>query len=87
MQASVAGSGDLTLRGEAGEAQYSVAGSGDLHASGLRAKSVNASVAGSGDITCYAADYLKARTTGSGSIGYKGEPKELDLPKKNIYEL
>ena len=32
-------------------------------------------------------DYLKARTTGSGSIGYKGEPKELDLPKKNIYEL
>ena len=87
VQASVAGSGDLTLRGEAGEAQYSVAGSGDLHASGLRAKSVNASVAGSGDITCYAADYLKARTTGSGSIGYKGEPKELDLPKKNIYEL
>lgn len=87
VQASVAGSGDLTLRGEAGEAQYSVAGSGDLHASGLKTKSVNASVAGSGDITCYAADYLKARTTGSGSIGYKGKPKELDLPKKNIYEL
>lgn len=86
-QASVAGSGDLTLRGEAAEVQYSVAGSGDLHASELKAKSVNASVAGSGDITCHATDYLRARTTGSGSIGYKGKPKELDLPKKNIYEL
>ena len=86
-QASVAGSGDLTLRGEATEVQYSVAGSGDLHASELKAKSVNASVAGSGDITCHATDYLRARTTGSGSIGYKGKPKELDLPKKNIYEL
>ena len=86
-QASVAGSGDLTLRGEAAKVQYSVAGSGDLHASELKAKSVNASVAGSGDITCHATDYLRARTTGSGSIGYKGKPKELDLPKKNIYEL
>ena len=86
-QASVAGSGDLTLRGEAAEVQYSVAGSGDLHASELKAKSFNASVAGSGDITCHATDYLRARTTGSGSIGYKGKPKELDLPKKNIYEL
>lgn len=86
-QASVAGSGDLTLRGEAAEVQYSVASSGDLHASELKAKSVNASVAGSGDITCHATDYLRARTTGSGSIGYKGKPKELDLPKKNIYEL
>ena len=64
-----------------------MAGSGDLSASGLEVKSVNASVAGSGDITCHATDYLKARTTGSGSIGYKGNPKELDLPKKNIYEL
>ena len=87
VEASVAGSGDLVLGGQAEEAQYSVAGSGDLTASGLKVKSVNASVAGSGDITCHATDYLKARTTGSGSIGYKGKPKELDLPKKNIYEL
>ena len=87
VEASVAGSGDLVLDGQAEEAQYSVAGSGDLNAFGLEAKSVNASVAGSGDITCRATDYLKARTTGSGSIGYKGNPKELDLPKKNIYEL
>ena len=86
-QASVAGSGDLTLRGETVEARCSVAGSGDLNASGLKAKSVHASVAGSGDVTCHATDYLKARTTGSGSIGYKGKPKELDLPKRNIYEL
>lgn len=87
VNASVAGSGDLTVAGKAHEASYSVAGSGDLHAADMVANRVSASVAGSGDIKCHATDYLKARTTGSGSIGYKGNPKETDFPRKNIYEL
>lgn len=87
ISASVAGSGDLTVEGKADEASYSVAGSGDLHARDMAVNRVNASVAGSGDIQCHATDYLKAFTTGSGSIGYKGKPKELDIPRKSIYEL
>ena len=87
LKASVAGSGDLTVKGQSSEASYSVAGSGDMHASDLVAKRVEASVSGSGDIRCHATDYLKARTAGSGELGYKGHPKEVDIPRKNIYEL
>lgn len=85
-QASVAGSGTVILKGSTEEAEYSVAGSGDLFASDLVAKKASASVAGSGDIKCHATDFLKVRTSGSGSVGYKGDP-ELDYPKKGLYKL
>lgn len=87
VEASVAGSGDLTLNGKGEEASYHVAGSGDIHAAGMVVGRVDASVAGSGDIKCHATDYLKARVNGSGDIGYKGHPKEVDIPRRNIYEL
>ena len=84
--ASVAGSGTVTIAGSVDNAEYSVAGSGDLNVSNLRARSVSAQVSGSGDIRCHATEYLKARTAGSGGIGYKGNP-QLDLEKKGIYKL
>ena len=84
-EASVSGSGTAILTGTSQEADYRVAGSGDLFASGLQAKRVSASVSGSGDIKCHATDFLKARTSGSGNIGYKGNP-ELDFPKKRIIQ-
>lgn len=86
VEASVAGSGDIVLSGTGDRAQYSVAGSGDLKASALKVQQAEASVAGSGDITCHATEQLKARTTGSGNIGYKGNPR-LDIPRKGIYKL
>lgn len=85
-EASVSGSGTAILTGTSQEADYRVAGSGDLFASGLQAKRVSASVSGSGDIKCHATDFLKARTSSSGNIGYKGNP-ELDFPKKGLYKL
>ncbi len=84
--ASIAGSGTLILSGSAQEASYSIAGSGDLYAEGLQANKVSASISGSGDIKCHATDFLKVRTSGSGSVGYKGNP-ELDIPKKGLYKL
>lgn len=85
---SVAGSGNVELANglKTDNLKVSVAGSGDLFASGLQAKRVSASVSGSGDIKCHATDFLKARTSGSGNIGYKGNP-ELDFPKKGLYKL
>ena len=75
--ASVAGSGTVKIR----------AGSGDLYASDFKVQDISASVAGSGDIKCYAVEHLKARVSGSGTIGYKGNP-ELDYPeKKKVYKL
>jgi hypothetical protein len=49
-------------------------------------KRLSASVAGSGSIKCFATEFLKVRTSGSGSVGYKGNP-ELDYPKKGLYKL
>lgn len=88
LKVSVAGSGDIDADNITctGNLNVSVAGSGDLFASGLQAKRVSASVSGSGDIKCHATDFLKARTSGSGNIGYKGNP-ELDFPKKGLYKL
>lgn len=85
-KASIAGSGTVVLKGSTQEAEYSVAGSGDLFASDFVAKRASASVSGSGDIKCHATDFLKVRTSGSGSVGYKGNP-ELDYPKKGLYKL
>lgn len=85
-KASVAGSGTAAISGSTQEAEYSVAGSGDLYASDFVAKKASASIAGSGDIKCHATDFLKVRTSGSGSVGYKGNP-ELDYPKKGLYKL
>lgn len=85
--ASVAGSGTVKISGSADKANYSVAGSGDLYASDFKVQDISASVAGSGDIKCHAVEHLKARVSGSGTIGYKGNP-ELDYPeKKKVYKL
>ena len=87
VNASVAGSGTVKISGNADKANYSVAGSGDLYASDFKVQDISASVAGSGDIKCYAVEHLKARVSGSGTIGYKGNP-ELDYPeKKKVYKL
>ncbi|MGN0309096.1 MAG: head GIN domain-containing protein [Bacteroides sp.] len=86
VQASIAGSGEMEFMGTADTASYSIAGSGDIKARDMVVKHVEASTTGSGDIECHATDYLKIRTTGSGSVGYKGNPT-LDVPRKNIYKL
>lgn len=84
--ASVAGSGTVRMYGHTQDADYSVAGSGDLFADDFEAQNVKANVTGSGDIRCHAIKYLKARTNGSGKIGYKGNPK-VDYPNKKLYRL
>lgn len=86
VEASIAGSGTIVLGGTAQDASYSISGSGDIFAEGLEAKRVSSSIAGSGDIKCFATEHLKVRTSGSGSVGYKGEP-QLDIPKKGLYKL
>lgn len=81
VDASVAGSGDIKMEGQASRATYTVAGSGDIVADNLVADSVEASVAGSGDIICHALKSLDADVTGSGQIGYKGNPARVSKSK------
>ncbi|MCD8080217.1 MAG: DUF2807 domain-containing protein [Bacteroides sp.] len=86
VSATVTGSGDIDLSGNASEAIYRVSGSGDITASNLVTRRVDAQISGSGDIKCHATEFLKGRVSGSGDIGYKGNP-EIDFPKKGLYKL
>lgn len=86
VEASISGSGELTLNGIGEEGSYSVAGSGEINASDFKVKGLSVSISGSGDVECFATDFLKIRTSGSGSVGYKGSP-QLDVPKKGYYRL
>lgn len=86
-KANIAGSGDMTLVGESKEAEYDIAGSGDISASELEAAKVSARIAGSGGISCHATESLHAKVTGSGEIGYKGNPQQVETSRKGVYKL
>ncbi len=85
--ASIAGSGDISLSGKAPNATYKIVGSGDIEAINLKSDNVSAKTVGSGSIRCYASKRLTARVTGSGDIAYRGNPQEVDAPRKNIRQI
>ena len=86
-QASISGSGNINLNGKAIQASYSIAGSGNIQAADLQAENTDASISGSGNISCYASQKLVARVKGSCDIAYKGDPQEVDAPRKNIRQI
>lgn len=75
VKASVEGSGDLKLAGEASEQAVSIAGSGKYAAADLKTRSATVQIDGSGDAKVSASDELKIEVNGSGSVGYYGNPK------------
>lgn len=85
--AEISGSGDMSFDGKTTIAEYEIAGSGDIKADNLIAETVMANIAGSGDISCYANNKLKARVAGSGNIAFRGNPREIDAPRKNIRRI
>lgn len=85
--ASIAGSGDIGLSGKTLNAKYKIAGSGNIAADNLKSENVSASTTGSGSISCYASRKLTARVAGSGDIAYRGNPQEIDAPRKNIRQI
>ena len=85
-EASVSGSGTAILTGTSQEADYRVAGSGRpvcIRSAG-KTRFGKRIRFGRHQMPCHR--FLKARTSGSGNIGYKGNP-ELDFPKKGLYKL
>lgn len=86
LSASVNASGDLTVSGDCPTAKLRVNASGDLEAGSLKAHEVDAEVNASGDISCYASRSIKARTYGSGSIHYVGNPSQVITEGKHIYK-
>ena len=87
VKVEVTGSGTFKINGgKAQQADYGVTGSGDILAAGLEVSRVDTHISGSGDIECHAVDFLKVRVSGSGDVGYKGNP-ELDVPKRHLHKL
>ncbi|MGA2174812.1 MAG: head GIN domain-containing protein [Verrucomicrobiota bacterium] len=81
MEATVTGSGDVTLKGAADHLRAQITGSGDLQAGDLAAKDVRVNVTGSGDATVRATEQLEATVTGSGDVHYYGNPPQV---RKNV---
>lgn len=72
---TVTGVGDVEVKGKAKRASMKLTGVGDVKAYELLADKVVARLTGVGDINCHAVTELEARTSGVGSVNYKGEPK------------
>lgn len=83
---SVTGSGTVSIEGNTDKAEFRVSGSGDIFAGNCQAREVSATVSGSGNIECNAIEFLKVRTSGSGDVAYRGNPR-IDYPRKGLRRL
>ncbi len=72
--ASISGSGDMELKGTAGEVEASVSGSGDMRLFGLAARRAMVNVSGSGNVQVSADEALGVEVSGSGDVRYRGNP-------------
>lgn len=86
VNATVNASGDMVIKGSCQEAVLRDNASGDLSADNLKAVKVDAAVYGSGDLSCRASRSITARTYGSGSISYAGNPSQVVTEGKHIYK-
>ncbi len=77
-EATVAGSGDVTLNGQATVVELTVSGSGEIEAGDLTASDVVATVSGSGDIELQASQSVQATVSGSGEIEVDGSPTNVN---------
>jgi hypothetical protein len=81
VKAEISGSGNLSLQGRCKNFEGSISGSGDLKCSDLLSENADVSIFGSGNAHIYSSVRLKASTTGSGDIYYKGKPSSTDIHK------
>jgi hypothetical protein len=71
---SIYGSGDATLVGQAGDADFNISGAGSILASSLLVKNCKIVISGAGDVRIHAQDKLDVTISGSGSVYYTGDP-------------
>lgn len=76
-EASLSGSGDFSLRGQAEHASLSLSGSGDLDGRELVAQEAQVSLSGSGDVRVNARKRLSVSLSGSGDVRFSGEPAQV----------
>ena len=78
VKVDISGSGEINLTGDVRAQDVMVNGSGKYLGGDLCRKSIKVNVRASGDATVRATESLDAKTSGSGSIGYYGQPAEVN---------
>ncbi len=74
IDAEIAGSGSVTVKGTTRALHAEIAGSGSIHALDLLSESVDVEIAGSGNAEVFASKQLDASIAGSGDVKYRGNP-------------
>ncbi|MEX1033297.1 MAG: head GIN domain-containing protein [Cellvibrionaceae bacterium] len=80
-KAKIVGNGSGGVRiadGEVEDLSIVVNGSGGVDTANLRARKAKVSVNGSGDVEVNVSETLDARINGTGDVGYRGEPTDVD---------
>ena len=77
LKLTLQGSGDIQANGRAGDLDLALMGSGRARLADLSATNVSAGIFGSGSAVVRASGALDARTFGSGTLRYIGNPKSL----------
>jgi hypothetical protein len=72
------GSGKLHLNGKSGTVKINTSGSSKIDATSLISKDSNIQINGSGNIQVYAENSVDVEINGSGTVKYKGEPKNVN---------
>ena len=86
-EANLSGSGDVVLTGNSDNFTSKISGSGDVVAVDLFTKKANLTISGSGDMKINCTQSLYARVSGSGDIGYKGNPESKDTKVSGSGEI
>jgi hypothetical protein len=86
-EANLSGSGDVVLTGTSDNFTSKISGSGDVDAVNLVSKKANLTISGSGDMKVNCSQSLYARVSGSGDIGYKGNPETKDTKVSGSGEI
>jgi carbon monoxide dehydrogenase subunit G len=74
----VSGSGRIEASGNASEVKISISGSGRVLAADMEANSCVIRISGSGDAEVNAKSELDVSISGSGSVGYRGNPSHVN---------
>jgi hypothetical protein len=74
LQANMAGSGTIRLRGSAGKAEINLVGDGTFDAEEFRMDNASAQIVGEGKIIAWTTGTLATNVVGNGTISYRGDP-------------
>lgn len=81
------GVGNISIAGTADSVEIRSEGVGNIDAGELKSRRATVYSQGVGNVSCFASEFLKARSGGIGNITYYGKPMKTDLSKDGIGKI